>query len=132
MDQFEHVLVHELTHAMVHGLASRGVPAWLHEGLASYFEPRDPEAAQRRIQALRTVMPFSELQESFTHFNAAQAAVAYDESLVAVDVLMHLVGPRMAVLLQGIGNGQSFDDSLGQLGLRRPEFEAQVLRRLRP
>jgi hypothetical protein len=132
MDQFEHVLVHELTHAMIHGLASRGVPAWLHEGLASYFEPRDPAAAQRRIQSLKMVMPFSELQESFSHFNASQAAVAYDESLVAVDVLMHLAGPRVAVLLQGLGNGQSFDESLGQLGLRRSEFEAQVLRRLRP
>jgi tetratricopeptide (TPR) repeat protein len=132
MDQFERVLVHELTHAMIHGLASRGVPAWLHEGLAGYFEPRDPAAAQHRIQALRIVVPFSELEESFSHFTASQAAVAYDESLVAVDVLMHLVGPRMAVLLQGLGNGQSFDESLGQLGLRRAEFEAQVLRRLRP
>jgi hypothetical protein len=132
MDQFERVLVHELTHAMIHGLAPRGVPAWLHEGLASYFEPRDSAAAQRRIQSVKTVMPFSELQQSFSHFNAQQAAVAYDESLVAVDVLMHLVGPRMVVLLQGLGAGQSFDDSLGQLGLRRAEFEAQVLRSLKP
>jgi tetratricopeptide (TPR) repeat protein len=132
MDQFESVLVHELTHAMIHGLASRGVPAWLHEGLASYFEPRDPAAALRRIQTLKIVMPFSELEHSFTHFSAQQAVVAYDESLVAVDILMHLLGSRMAVLLQGIGNGQSFDDSLVQLGLRRSEFEGQVLRRLKP
>jgi len=131
-DQLERVLVHELTHAMIHGLAPRGVPAWLHEGLASYFEPRDPTAAQRRIQSLKMVIPFSELQQSFSHFDAQQAAVAYDESLVAVDLLMHLVGPRMVVLLQGLGNGQSFDTSLVQLGLQRSEFEAQVLRRLRP
>ena len=50
MDQFDRVLVHELTHAMIHGVAPRGVPAWLHEGLASYFEPRDAALAQRRIQ----------------------------------------------------------------------------------
>ncbi len=132
LDQFEHVLVHELTHAIVHGLASRGVPAWLHEGLASYFEPRDPVAAQRRIRTGKIVMPFSELEQSFSRFSAQQAAVAYDESLVAVDILMHLLGPRMAVLLQGMGNGQSFDDSLGLVGLRRSEFEGQVLRRLTP
>jgi hypothetical protein len=111
MDQFEGVLVHELTHAMIHGLASCGVPAWLHEGLASYFEPRDPVTAQRRIRTSKTVMPISELDQSFSRFSAQQASVAYDESLVAVDTLMHLLGPRMAVLLQGLGNGQSFDDA---------------------
>jgi hypothetical protein len=132
MNEFEDVLVHELTHAMIHGLAPRGVPAWLHEGLASYFEPRDPAAALHRVRTLKTVMPFSELEQGFSRFNAQQATVAYDESLVAVDILMHLVGSRMAVLLQGLGNGQSFDESLLQLGLRRPEFEAQVLRRMTP
>ncbi len=132
MDQFERVLVHELTHAMIHGLASRGVPAWLHEGLAGYFEPRDPTAALRRSRTLKNVIPFSELEQSFTHFSAQQAPVAYDESLVAVDILMHLLGSRIGVLLQGLGNGQSFDESLGQVGLRRSEFEGQVLRRLIP
>jgi tetratricopeptide (TPR) repeat protein len=132
MDEFESVLVHELTHAMVHGLASRGVPAWLHEGLAGYFEPRDPAAALRRMRTGKTVMSFSELEQGFSRFNAQQAVVAYDESLVAVDLLMHQLGSRMAVLLQGLGNGQSLDDSLVQLGVRRSEYEAQVLRRLTP
>ena len=132
MEQFDRVLVHELTHAIVYELAPRGVPAWLHEGLASYFEPRDPALAQRRMQSSGVVIPLSQLQEGFGRLNAAQALVAYDESLVAVDFLARLLGTRMAVLLQGMGNGRSFDQSMGQLGLQAADFEAQVLRRLKP
>ena len=131
MDEFDRILVHELTHAMIHGLAPRGVPAWLHEGLAGYFEPRDAARAERRVQALGVVMPFSQLHDSFGRFNAAQAEVAYDESLVAVDILTRLAGPRMAVLLQGLGSGQSFEQSMALLGLQASDFEAQVIRRLR-
>jgi peptidase MA superfamily protein/tetratricopeptide repeat protein len=132
MEAFDRVLVHELTHAMVHGIAARGVPAWLHEGLASYFEPRDPAVAKRRLQALNVALPFAVLQAGFSQFTAEQAAVAYEQSVFAVDVLMHLAGPRMAVLLQGMGNGQSFDESMLQLGLSAADFESQVFRRLKP
>ena len=37
-----------------------------------------------------------------------------------------------AVLLQALGSGLSFDEGLGQLGLQRAQFEAQVLRRFKP
>ena len=76
MEQFDRVLVHELTHAIVYELAPRGVPAWLHEGLASYFEPRDPALAQRRMQSSGVVIPLSQLQEGFGRLNAAQARLA--------------------------------------------------------
>jgi tetratricopeptide (TPR) repeat protein len=132
MDEFDRVLVHELTHAMIFGLAPVGVPAWLHEGLASYFEARDPAAAQKHVQAWGGGVPLSVLQDSFGRFNVAQAALAYEESLVAADMLVRLLGNRMAVLLRGMGNGQSFEESLGQLGLPATEFEAQVGRRLKP
>ncbi len=131
MEQFDRVLVHELTHAMVHGLALRGVPAWLHEGLASYFEPGDVASAERRMQALGLVVPLADLQDSFSRFRAAQAVVAYDQSLVAADTLVRLVGTRMAGLLQGLGAGQTFEQSMAQLGFQAAEFEAQVSRRLR-
>ena len=132
LEEFDHVLVHELTHAMVHALASRGVPAWLHEGLAGYFEPRDAALAQRRLQSLGFVVPLADLEGSFNRFNEAQAAVAYEQSLFAVDLLMHVVSGRMGVLLQALGSGQSLDTSLGQLGMRAADFEAQMKRRLRP
>ncbi len=132
VEQFDRVLVHELTHAMVFQLAPHGVPIWLQEGLAGYFEARDPDEAQRRVQSTKTVLPFSTLRESFNRLDTKSAAIAYEESLVAADVLMRMLGPRMGVLLQSLGRGQSFEDSLGQLGAQASEFEAQVLRRLQP
>jgi hypothetical protein len=132
LDEFDHVLLHELTHAIVHALAPRGVPAWLHEGLATYFEPRDPALAQRRLQALGAVIPLSALEGSFSRLDATQAAVAYGQSLVAADMLMRIVSGRMGVLLQALGSGQSFDTSLGQLGMRAADFETQLARRLKP
>jgi len=90
------------------------------------------ELAQRRIQSLGVVIPLSALQESFSRFTAAQAAVAYEESLFVADALAHRLGTQMVVLLQGLGSGQSFDQSLVPLGLRAADFESQVLRRLKP
>jgi tetratricopeptide (TPR) repeat protein len=131
MDQFDQILVHELTHAMIYAVAPRGVPAWLHEGLAGYFEGRDPALAQRRIQSLGVIIPLSALQESFNRFNAAQAAVAYEESLFVADTLAHRLGTQMVVLLRGLGSGQSLEESLGALGVQASDFESQVLRRLK-
>jgi tetratricopeptide (TPR) repeat protein len=132
VDRYDRVLIHELTHAIVFQLAPHGVPAWLQEGLASSFEGRDPAAAERRVQRANSVLPFSAMQESFARFDANLAALAYDESLVAADALVRMLGPRTSLLLQSLGRGQSFDDSLGQLGVRGSEFESQLLRRLKP
>jgi len=131
MDAFSHVLVHELTHAMIHSVAARGVPAWLHEGLASYFEPRDPAVAERRMRSLGVTLPLASLEDSFGQLTAAQAAVAYAESLCAADLLLHLADGRVSVVLQALGAGQSFDTSLRQIGLGAADFEAQLTRRLR-
>jgi tetratricopeptide (TPR) repeat protein len=131
LEAFGHVLVHELTHAMIHGLAPRGVPAWLHEGLASYFEPRDPAVAEQRMRSLGIMIPLDSLSGSFGQLNAAQATVAYAESLCAADLLLRLANGRVSIVLQGLGSGQSLDASLGALGLRAADFEAQLGRRLR-
>ena len=41
LPEFERVLSHEFTHALVRSLAPRGVPYWLDEGLAVQFEGSD-------------------------------------------------------------------------------------------
>jgi Tfp pilus assembly protein PilF len=130
-DDLDRVLVHELSHAIVHGLAPQGVPAWLHEGLARYFEPADVAGAQQRVIASGVVIPFAELQEGFRRFDARTAAAAYDQSLVAVDLLARTLGSRMATLLRALGRGQSFREAMGQVGLVAGDFEEQVLRRLK-
>jgi tetratricopeptide (TPR) repeat protein len=43
--ELERVIIHEFTHALVQSLAPRGVPMWLHEGLAVMFEPDAPPGA---------------------------------------------------------------------------------------
>ena len=42
--EFDRVLTHELTHAMLKSIAPRNLPAWLNEGLAMYCEGRDGSA----------------------------------------------------------------------------------------
>ncbi len=131
VNEFDRVVVHELTHAIVADLAVRGVPTWLHEGLAGYFEGRDPDEALRQLQSINFSVPLSYLEGPFGGLNPSQAAVAYRESLVAADMLMRQAGPRIAVVLQALGRGQTFGESLAQIGLQASEFEAQVMRRLR-
>ena len=78
------------------------------------------------------MIPLAALEGGFGRLNAEQATLAYEENLFTVDYLMHLANGRMAVLLQALGSGQSFDASMGQFGMRAADFEAQVARRLRP
>jgi tetratricopeptide (TPR) repeat protein len=131
LPQFDRVLAHELTHAMVSSLANRGVPGWLHEGLASYFEPRDPALAARHLKAMGVAVPLANLQGGFSGLGAAEAVIAYEESLVAADVLVKRLGTYTAILIQYLGKGQTFDESLSLLGVAPSEFESALMRRLR-
>jgi tetratricopeptide (TPR) repeat protein len=129
--QFDAVLAHELTHAMVSGLANRGVPGWLHEGLASYFERRDPMLAARRVKASGIILPMSKLQGSFIGLEGKEIVVAYEQSLVAADVLMKRLGTQTSILLGYLGRGYTFEDALPLLGLSAAQFEHAVMSRLR-
>ena len=129
--QFDRVLTHELTHAMVHGLAQGGVPAWLHEGLASYFEPGDPALAARRVKSFGAVIPLSQLQGGFINLPEAGALLAYEESLVAADVLVRRLGEQTSILIQYLGKGYSVDDALDLLGVDPADFQNGFYRRLR-
>ena len=104
----------------------------LHEGLASYFEPEDVGEALARAHAAGVVMPLRQLEEGFGRLSAAQARVAYDQSLIAADLLARTLGTRMAPLLRGLGRGETFAAAMGLVGQRASEFEEQVRRRLKP
>lgn len=131
-ERFDQVLIHELGHAMIAGLAPQGVPAWLHEGLANYFEPEDVGQALARAHARDAVIPLSQLQEGFGRFGVAQARAAYDQSLVAADLLARSLGTRMSAILRALGRGQTFNEAMSAAGLRASEFEEQLRRRLKP
>ena len=131
-ERFDGVLIHELGHAMIAGLAPQGVPAWLHEGLASYFEPADVGEALARAQASGVVIPLGTARGGIRTVVAAQARLAYDQSLIAADLLARTAGARLAPLLRGLGRGETFSEAMSVVGLRAADFEEQVRRRLKP
>jgi tetratricopeptide (TPR) repeat protein len=130
LQQFDRVLAHELTHAMVTNLAPRGVPAWLHEGLASYFEPQDTASAVKVLSATGPV-PVGTLLESFSRLNERQATAAYAESLLLAEVLMRRAGTRMGIVLQGLDRGQTLQDSLQLVGIGVGDLESDLMKRFK-
>ena len=128
--QFDSALTHELAHAMISGLAPRGVPAWLHEGLATHLEPNDPRAAVSRLQRAHIFVPLEHLQHGFRGLTEDQARVAYDQSHVAASMLLERLGANMSLLLESLGRGQDMTAALGQFGVSYAGFERDVAARI--
>jgi tetratricopeptide (TPR) repeat protein len=130
--ELDSMLTHELAHAMIASLAPRGVPAWLHEGLATYFEPSSARDAIRRLQSAGILLPLENLQDGFGGLSELQARIAYDESLVAASVLLTRLGPNMSLLLESLGRGQDMTTALAQFGLKYADFERDVAAFIKP
>jgi len=122
---FERVLVHELTHAMIASMASRGVPTWLNEGMAQYFEGASVDAARRRMSTRGIWVPLRNLEGSFATLKAAEAAVAYDESLIAVAVIFERPGFGWSRLLHTLAGGQPFARAIETFGFSYSDLDAQ-------
>ncbi len=129
--EFDRVLTHELTHAMLRGVASRNVPAWLNEGLAMYFEGYDPQAVERGLASARLFVRLADLKTSFARLDGTQAAVAYAESLFATGALLDRIGADgLAQLLQDLDGGQSIDAAVQRFGFTMDDFEGKLVRRV--
>ena len=129
--EFDRVLTHELTHAMLKSMASRNLPAWLNEGLAMYFEGRDTAMSERRLAAAKLFVPLAVLQTSFARLNTAQAVVAYEESAFATRALVDRIGPAgVGQLLQDLGAGQTVDQAIERFGITFAAFESDLERRV--
>ena len=128
------VVVHELVHAIIAHAAPRGVPAWVHEGLASYFDSTDRSWATRALAATDTVYRLDDLENGFGGLDGASALVAYAESVVAAELLVARLGPNLGVFLQMLGSGHTVDQALSTLNVRPEAFRAEWERRvgLRP
>jgi len=123
---FERVLVHELTHAMIASLAPRGIPTWLHEGLAQHFEGDDAAAARRRLKAVGVVIPLRYLEGHFNRFTADQAVVAYDQSLVVVESLIQRGTVDWNALFRALGDSSRTEYTFDNFGLRYSEMEGEL------
>jgi tetratricopeptide (TPR) repeat protein len=115
--ELRRVLAHELTHAIVHNLAPRGMPQWLNEGLALVFEGADPQRARERL-AGHTPIPLARLEGSFDGLDAKDAVIAYAESLVAASRLLELGGASAAYnLLSDLASGMPFSEAFDRAAL---------------
>jgi hypothetical protein len=125
---FENVLVHELTHAMVTSIAPRGVPHWLHEGLAQHFEGADAQAARRRLRAHGQRIPLEQLEGSFSGLTTAGAIVAYDESLVAATAIIGRSDISWTQILYALAGSDRPAETLRGFGVAYADLEASFNR----
>jgi tetratricopeptide (TPR) repeat protein len=121
---FEHVLTHELTHAMVTAIAPRGVPAWLHEGLAQHFDGSAVAAARGRLRAHRLRIPLEQLEGGFDTLPIEGAVIAYDESLLAVTAILERHDVSWTQLLYALAGGKHPRETLAGFGIDYADLEA--------
>ena len=114
-EELTRVLVHELTHAMLHSAAPHGLPQWLNEGIAVNFEPHGVEWAEAELAKAPTVLPFATLARSFQTLAGDTARMAYAQSAVIAHRMMQDAGgTTLAAILQDLNDGTSFDVAFEQ------------------
>src|SRR5687768_8121353 len=129
--EFDRILTHELTHAMLASIAARNVPAWLNEGLAMYFEGNNAAASEKRLAAARAFVPLAQLERGFTGLTAEQADLAYEMSAFATNTLLTRIGVgNVRFLLQDLDRGATLDAAIQRFGVTMTEFEAQLAKRV--
>jgi uncharacterized protein Usg len=110
--EFERVLRHEFTHALIRSIAPRGVPFWLDEGLAVHFEGSSLARKQQQVREAGALLPLRRLERSFADLTAKDASLAYAESTIAVEALFDDAGAAAIVgLLADIGRGLAFAEA---------------------
>ena len=109
------VLKHELAHSFINQLSAGRCPQWLNEGLAQAMEPKQLANGARLAQMFRAQqeIPLNTLEGNFMRFTPAEAALAYDESLAAVQYIEETYGMSdLQSILQRLGEGSSTEAAL--------------------
>ena len=114
--ELSRVLKHELAHSFINQLSRGRCPQWLNEGIAQALEPRPLSSRGRRLAELfkaQQEIPFNALEGSFMRFSPAEAVLAYDESLAAVQFIGDTYGMSdLQRILQRLGEGNSTEAAL--------------------
>ncbi len=125
------ILKHELAHSFITYISRGRCPQWLHEGIAQLLEPRGLDGRGQRLSQLfqaQHALPFNMLEGGFMNLSSAEATLAYDESLAAVQYIQETYGMSdVQRILQRIGEGSSPEAALRATvhsGYR--ELEAEV------
>ena len=126
--EFERVLTHEFTHALVHTLAPNSVPLWLAEGLAVNFEGADMNVKAAALQGADSRPSLTKLEGSFRQLDTKAAKLAYAQSAVAVQLLLQEAGASAIVgILTEIGRGTSFHEAFQRhTGMSYEEFQKRL------
>lgn len=104
------ILKHELTHSFISQMSGNRCPTWLNEGVAQLEEGKSSASNGHQLAQLFAAgneIPFNMLEGSFINFSAAEANVAYAESLAATEYIrdaynMGEIARVLGLLSQGI------------------------------
>jgi tetratricopeptide (TPR) repeat protein len=126
-EDLDRVLAHEFTHALIRSLATRGLPAWLNEGLASVLERDSLDWAAQRIANVEAPT-LAMLTAPFGKLSGAEAQIAYAASALAARRLLDEAGgPAIANLLRDLGDGVAFEDAFAhRVQKSLADFEATL------
>ncbi len=109
-------MLHEAVHLMLHEAVSSPrarVPAWLHEGLAQWFESRTGQRQRTAERAARTgqLMRLSHMNSQPGKPSAVR--IFYAQAWSVVDYIIDTHGEeRVAALLRALDSGQRIDEAL--------------------
>ena len=125
-EELDRVLAHEFTHALIRSLATRNIPTWLNEGLASVLESDDLGWARQRLAKAESVPTLTVLSGPFARLSGGDAQVAYAASALAARRLLDEAGgAAVANLLRDLGEGIDFEDAfLHRINRSFADFQA--------
>ncbi len=128
--ELDRVLAHEFAHALIRSLATRNVPTWLNEGLASALESDHLGWAESIIGKGGAIPSLTVLQTSFGKLTGDQAHVAYATSALAARRLLDEAGgAAVANLLRDLGEGIDFETAfLHRIQRSFADFQASISR----
>ena len=127
-DELDRVLAHEFAHALIRSLATRNIPTWLNEGLASVLESDDLGWAEQRLAKVSSVPTLTVLAGPFGKLSGGDAQVAYAASALAARRLLDEAGGvAVANLLRDLGEGVNFEAAfLHRINRSFAEFQASL------
>ena len=127
-EDLDRVLAHEFSHAVIRSLATRGLPTWLNEGLASVLEGDDLSWTDKPMSMVSKPPSLARLSGSFARYSGGDAQLAYAASARAAKRLLDEVGGvAIANLLRDLGEGVEFEAAfLHRVQKPLSEFEASL------
>jgi hypothetical protein len=114
-EDLDRVLAHEFAHALIRSLATRTVPTWLNEGLASVVESDDMTWATHAVGKAGFMPSLQALSQPFSKLSGADAQLAYATSAIAARRLLDEAGgAAVANLLRDLGDGVDFETAFAR------------------